>query len=341
METGDSSTDPTGPSSFRGRVTVAFRLRSLLAFAVCAGLLACTQSSEEARAPEPTCEEGNAAACNELGIQLLRGPQVSGDWRRAAELFELACDGGAPEGCVRLGWMLLHSAPEGGGLRVDSAAATDLFERACDHGEALGCVRLGELYLEEDSLVSDVEPTGPLQDLALAASLFEEACDEGEMSGCVRLGLLHRNRVIFEADPVLGLELITEACDTDSPLGCAHLGRAMETGEGVPQDLVRATALYRESCKVEEMMGCFFLGGLYERGVGVPQDHDRAVDLYEQACFGTIEGERGSPGVAESCFRAARLLASGASGEEGRHGYVSLYRRACEMGYAEACEHEG
>ncbi|MGI9627892.1 MAG: tetratricopeptide repeat protein [Longimicrobiales bacterium] len=313
----------------------------LLVTALIVGALACSDGAEQARALEDRCGSEDMAACLELGIQFVRGHQVLSDWRRASALFEEACDGGMPEACTRLAWMHLHLRARDRGVRPDSAAATELYERACDDGFANGCVGLAELYLQKDSIVEDVEPTGPLQDLAHAVQLLNQACDAGEMMGCVRLGLLHRDSVGVEADPVRATELFGRACDDGQQLGCAHFGHSLEIGFGAPEDVSRASALYEASCETDDTTGCFFLGGLHERGVHLAQDYDRALDLYEDACYGNVERDSGSPGVAESCFRAAELYVTGTAGEGRRYRSIDFYRRACRMGYLEACEREG
>ncbi len=313
----------------------------LLTLFLVAGVLACTEGAAEARAHIAACDDGDAQACHDFGVQLVRGRQVLTDWRRASELFQEACDGGVPEGCSRRGWLYLHFRADDRGLRIDSALATDLYERACDEGATSGCVALAELYLQKDSVVPDVEPTGPLQDLNLAAELYGRACDAGDVSGCIGLGVLHRDSVGVGANPVLAAQLFQRACSEGAQLGCAYLGHALETGSGLPRDQTRAATLFEESCEAEELMGCFYLGGLLERGVVLEQDYEAAVDHYEDACLGNARRDEGSRGVGESCFRAAELTAMGAAGEGQRYRSIRFYRRACQLGYDDACEHEG
>ena len=85
------------------------------------------------------------------------------------------------------------------------------------------------------------------------------------------------------------------------------------------------------------MCPCHSLGELYRDGRGVEQDKERALELFEGACFASELFGNGSPPVGESCFRAGEMYANadGVSRNLGRAG--SRFRRACRLGYEEAC----
>ena len=89
--------------------------RLLLVTAV-AALSACNPGAEEARSLDASCSDGDAAACYSLAYKVQQGEHVLRDWRRAADLFQLACDGREAEGCVRLGRMHVHGAAESRGV---------------------------------------------------------------------------------------------------------------------------------------------------------------------------------------------------------------------------------
>ena len=143
----------------RGR-TLRWRTRELLLVSATAVLSACNPGADEARALGDSCASGDAAACNDLGYQVAQGQHVLRDWRRAAGFFEAACDGGAAEGCVRLGRMHVHDDGEARGVARDSAIAATLLQRGCDGGAMNGCSDLADMYLDDDSIVADVEPRG-------------------------------------------------------------------------------------------------------------------------------------------------------------------------------------
>jgi hypothetical protein len=99
---------------------------------------ACNPGAREARELAASCSGGDAAACNELGQRVSQGQYVLRDWRRTAELFQDACDGGESEGCVRLARMHVHSEARSRGVALDSALAATLLLLGCDGGAMVG-----------------------------------------------------------------------------------------------------------------------------------------------------------------------------------------------------------
>ena len=65
-----------------------------------------------------------------------------GDYQKAAQLYQKACDGGNANGCSNLG--VLYAGSQG--VRQDYQKATELFQKTCDGGDAVGCLGLGFLY---------------------------------------------------------------------------------------------------------------------------------------------------------------------------------------------------
>lgn len=284
----------------------------------------CSPGAGEARDLDASCQEGDAAACNELGYRVQQGQYVLADWRRASDLFTQACDEGEAEGCVRLARLHLHARAQSRGVSHDSMIAETLLEQGCDGGELSGCTDLAELYLEGRGSGD----TG-------AAGLYLRACDGGEMLGCTRLGLLHEEGRGVESDPVRATDLHDRACNGGSPLGCTHLGQSYETGLGVDLDAPRAAGLYEGACE-DEMLGCFRLAALYVDGNGVSQDPEQAIELFIKACYGTLRQDEGSPGIGESCFRAGDMIVNGVVDRPlwRASGY---FRSACSRGYEDAC----
>ena len=74
-----------------------------------------------------------------------------GDYQKAAELYQKACDSGVAGGCYNLG--LLYD--EGQGVNQDYQKAAQLFQKACDGGGALGCSNLGVLYVNGQGVNQD------------------------------------------------------------------------------------------------------------------------------------------------------------------------------------------
>jgi len=99
----------------------------------------------------------------ELGIEAYE----KGDYQKAAELYQKACDGGEAFGCVFFGL----SYENGQGVKQDYQKAAELYKKACDREEAGGCFGLGALYQHGK---------GVRQNYHKAAELYQKACDGGE-----------------------------------------------------------------------------------------------------------------------------------------------------------------
>jgi len=120
------------------------------------------------------CEQGDAVACNNLGVIYEHGYGVTPDARTAFRAFERACLGGSPDGCGNLG--VLYERGEG--TAADLSEAVRLYEQACNTGAALGCSNLGALY---------AHGKGVARDATRARGLFALACDTGSAAGCSNL----------------------------------------------------------------------------------------------------------------------------------------------------------
>jgi len=94
-----------------------------------------------------------------------------GDYQKAAELWQKACDDGNTGGCSGLGFLYAN----GKGVKHDYQKAAQLFQKACDGGEALSCNGLGALY---------AEGKGVRQNFSTAKQYYGKACDLGLQLGC-------------------------------------------------------------------------------------------------------------------------------------------------------------
>jgi uncharacterized protein len=124
-----------------------------------------------ARLFQRSCDLGDAAGCNNLGLAFESGDGVTQDYQLAMDYFSRACSGGVAEGCNNQGALYEH----GRGVGVNLGDAQRLYTQACRHGSGLGCSNLGVLYAQGRGVPADA---------ALAASLFREACSAGSSVGC-------------------------------------------------------------------------------------------------------------------------------------------------------------
>ena len=58
-----------------------------------------------------------------------------GDYQKAAELLQKACDSGEASGCWALGYLYKN----GEGIKQNFSTAKQYFGKACDLGDQLGC----------------------------------------------------------------------------------------------------------------------------------------------------------------------------------------------------------
>ena len=94
-----------------------------------------------------------------------------GDYQKAAELYQKACDGGNAGGCSNLGFLY----EDGQGVRQNYQKAAELYQKACDGGDTNGCYNLG---------VSYAEGQGVKQNFSTAKQYYGKACDLGLQLGC-------------------------------------------------------------------------------------------------------------------------------------------------------------
>jgi hypothetical protein len=120
------------------------------------------------------CDQGHAAACNNLGLAYQSGRGVAENFEQARTAFQRACSEGFAEGCSNEG--VLHE--QGLGVPKNLGDAQRLYLQACQHGSALGCSNLGALY---------AEGRGVEADSGQAARFFAEACSRGSDVGCRNL----------------------------------------------------------------------------------------------------------------------------------------------------------
>jgi uncharacterized protein len=225
------------------------RLAGGLVAALClVSALGCSQSARL----NLWCTTGDLARCKELGDLYLAGAVVPRDVNRAAELyrkvcdgrvfevcnllgelyehlpgttattaeitnlFERACSGSVPAGCLNLGMMLQG--------RGDLAQAVELFDRACSSGEAIGCFQLA-LALERGE--------GVERDVARALQLYETSCNDFDhVDSCLALNTIYFDGEIVEKDltkaGVFGgraIKIYDEGCAAGNQRDCAERDR--------------------------------------------------------------------------------------------------------------------
>ena len=101
-----------------------------------------------------------------------------GDYQKAAQLCQKACDGGEAVGCTALGFLYQN----GQGVKQNYQKAAQLYQKACDSGEAGGCAILGVSYQNGQ---------GVKQNFSTAKQYYGKACDLGLQLGCDNYRMLN------------------------------------------------------------------------------------------------------------------------------------------------------
>jgi hypothetical protein len=229
---------------------------------------------------------------------------------------EAACTGGFGPACGLLGTQARDGT---GGSPKNPARAVAYFQKGCTAGHAGSCASLGFAY--EDG-------SGVEKDPARAMPLYRKACEGGDRWSCTRLAFALASGAGIAADPAEAVRLLESSCTGDDVMACAKLGSMLRVGEGVPADVKRAETLLRAACGKGSAWGCGELAGLLVAR-GAAQDMPEAVKLLGDAC------ETDAPAF---CAMLAGVLELGHGLARDPARAAALYRRACDRGYAPACD---
>lgn len=86
-------------------------------------------------------DSGAAFGCLNLGVMYINGEGgLSPDKMKAVTLFQRACDGNNPSGCLNLA----IAYDTGDGVVADRSKARTFYQRACDGGQASACKAIGK-----------------------------------------------------------------------------------------------------------------------------------------------------------------------------------------------------
>ncbi|MFZ5891954.1 MAG: tetratricopeptide repeat protein [Myxococcota bacterium] len=249
------------------------------------------------------CHRKDVRACQQLGNALAhRENRSQEDLSEAFRYYQLACEGGLPDGCANVGAMY----EEGWGVPVNIQKAREYYEATCNERTQLSCSDLGFLYEFGKGV-----PT----DYAMALRFYEMACNASE-SDCNALGCLYRAGHGVERDPKRAASLYTRACNAGVGQACQNLAEVQMSSPS--PDLANAERSSRQGCELQyapacrynrlvravqslteppespasalahcrggKSTRCFELGLRFAIGFGVAHDGVRAAQLFEKAC---------------------------------------------------------
>lgn len=142
-----------------------------------------------------------------------------GEYQKAMELYQKACDNGQIEGCLLLGSMLMGGA----GIEKDEQEAMRLLKKTCNEQEKHGCLALkvvGEsLYISQK-----------YEDKQKALKIFQILCASKEASTCNVLGEMYEYGEEVKQDKSEAKKFFGKACSLGNEEGCKNYARLNEAG---------------------------------------------------------------------------------------------------------------
>ncbi len=202
--------------------------------------------------------------------------------------------------------------------RLDEALAESV--RACEADPGPGCMLLGDAF--------GAGIAGPGRDRE-AAMMYERSCKARHVPGCRRFAESLRDGKGTKKDAPRALEILVAACDANDASACGSAGLMLRFGQGVPKDVARGFELGVAGCVGGDFHSCSNLGHAFRTGDGVAVDVEKARELYGIAC---------SNRVGIGCHNLAYLVGEGIGLPKDPARAALLRQRACELGYAKACE---
>jgi TPR repeat protein len=210
------------------------------------------------------CDGGDAAACANMGHDLLTGQGARKDPVRALPLLERACEAGKAEACNNAGVIYGN----GMGTAKDVPKSLARYERACELRD-LFCFNLGQAY---------DRGLGRPKDPAKAAELFGRCCTGGGGPCCTNLGVRTLKGLGVVVDSAKAAALFLEGCRHNDELACQDLGQLCDTE---PKTIAEVLGRAADG---GDAVASLLLGWFHREGRGLKKDLTRARTLFDAAC---------------------------------------------------------
>ncbi|STQ85405.1 sel1 repeat family protein [Helicobacter muridarum] len=220
------------------------------------------------------CDQGNPAGCFGVGVMFMYGAGVQSDTQKAIRYYQKGCAGGDPTACANLG-MIYDEAPNMGNNKQKAA---EMYMTGCAGGDIEACNNIGWAYANGSGVPKDINK---------ALQYYRFACDAGSQLGCYNLGLLNNASNVYgiDAAKMNPVDLNFVACNAGDIVGCANLGYIYAQGlEGAPRNYGLAAQYFNTACIGGVASSCNNLGVLYEQGRGITQNSGQALEMYSLAC---------------------------------------------------------
>jgi hypothetical protein len=173
------------------------------------------------------------------------------EYKKAATLFQQACEGGEQLGCAFFSNILFGGK---GTVPKDTTRASRLMKAAlphlreqCDDREWTACRFMGLAY---------ADGIGVSKDGKKSASLYKRACDGGSLQSCHNYGYNYLMGEGVTQDSKLAILTLQKACQERFAPSCGLLGMCYRHGQGVPKNESTARRYFRKSCDLGEKAAC-------------------------------------------------------------------------------------
>ncbi len=193
-----------------------------------------------------------------LGQKLLEAPGP--ERLTAPDHLEIACELAHAGACNDLGWAWSTGF---GAMRKDEKRAAELYELACDLGKSLGCLNRGRLARGTDkgkaarymATACDKKLEQACVELSGTVSEAEAACLK-DASSCNNWGYIQEHGYGTPADVKKALANYERACSVKNAVACFNAGNFLRAGRVGKADPVGAKRRFDVSCKAGHDAAC-------------------------------------------------------------------------------------
>jgi uncharacterized protein len=255
----------------------------------CTALVACRHAhtdgrigwSTEERSLESTCQDGDTAACRNLGEHLVHDMRPDKDLQRGLILLEIACGGDDWKACAILGDRYAdYSGPDGQEGKL--GRAVELLGRACAHGIATACTQKGHATARNTPADHIAEKTA-----------FLTGCQLGDALGCEAFAAAEMRTSHGETIDVE--DALSRGCRLSRLESCHALGSLLWR---TPKRQAEAMQLWRDACRKGLARSCDQLLAISAPLLSPSPDCGILRDLASKLC---LAGDRNGCAIRSAC----------------------------------------
>jgi hcpE len=156
----------------------------------------------------PKCEEGDAEACNDLGVNY----ELLKEYENALTNYKRACDAKVQVGCANLGTLY----ELGLGVKKNPKKAVSIYKESCNGGGMQACYHLGNAYRKGEIVK---------RDYYLAMQAYTNACNAGDLPSCANIGAMYELGLGVNKDEKRAYGIYKVACFRGLSKACPQMKR--------------------------------------------------------------------------------------------------------------------